>query len=262
MTRALPPLDAHAHIDPKVGARELEQLGAVVFVATRSVEEFECTVGRNDRLTIWGLGCHPGVASAQRNFDPHRFAVGLRRTPFVSEIGLDGRSRVPLQRQAEVFKSILDLAIAQPRLLSVHSFRAVDPVLGLIEHSGIRGVVLHWWTGTQMQTKRAIELGCYFSVNDNMDLAGTAIHEIPLNRILTETDHPSGNRRGRAVRQPGWTMEAEKVLAGAREIEMLELRNQIWRNLAALAYAVEVTSMLPAPVQSMLRAATTGSDHH
>ena len=98
MSRALPPLDLHAHIDPEIEPRALESLGAVVFAATRSAEEFERARRRSDAVTIWGLGCHPGVPGAQSEFDPTLFSVLMDGAAMVSEIGLDGRSKVPLDR--------------------------------------------------------------------------------------------------------------------------------------------------------------------
>ena len=79
MSRALPPLDLHAHIDPDVPPRELEALGAVVFAATRSLTEYTRTTARSDAVTIWGLGCHPAVPEAQAQVSEQtRFAAALK----------------------------------------------------------------------------------------------------------------------------------------------------------------------------------------
>ena len=45
-------------------------------------------------MTVWGVGCHLGVVSAHKEFDRERFGELVRRTAFVSEVGLDGSSRV------------------------------------------------------------------------------------------------------------------------------------------------------------------------
>ncbi|MDN5769218.1 MAG: hypothetical protein L0H96_22465, partial [Humibacillus sp.] len=87
MSRVLPPLDLHAHIDPGIAPRQLEQLGAVVFAATRSASEFEQTTARSDQVAIWGIGCHPGVAAAQANFDVERFAELMRKMSLASVMG-------------------------------------------------------------------------------------------------------------------------------------------------------------------------------
>ena len=52
---------------------------------------------------------------------------------------------------------------------------------------------MHWFTGKESELKRAINLGCYFSVNSKMlDSSGgkRLIQKVPVNRILVETDAP------------------------------------------------------------------------
>lgn len=124
MTRALPPLDLHAHIDPAIEPRALESLGAVVFAATRSADEFQRTLSRTDAATVWGLGCHPGVAAAQSSYDAEHFAKLLAQTAYISEVGLDGGACVAIDQQADVLASLLAQVSRTPRLVSVHSTRA------------------------------------------------------------------------------------------------------------------------------------------
>lgn len=53
--------------------------------------------------------------------------------------------------------------------------------------------ILHWFTGTPTQLKKAIDIGCWFSVGPAMlnTKRGVELASIiPRNRILTETDGP------------------------------------------------------------------------
>lgn len=259
MTRVLPPLDLHAHIAPSVTPRELEGLGAVVFAATRSLDEFDEVSERSDRVTVWGIGCHPRDASAQWGFDAKRFAQGLRLTPYVSEVGLDGVSKVPMDRQTETFRQVLLHAVDAPRIVSIHSLRAAERVLDLIEETGAVGIVLHWWLGSQQQTSRALELGCSFSVNGTMRLPDLRDAGVPLGSLLPETDHPSGNRRTGGRRQPGWTVDVEKAVAALYGLPVEDVRQQFWFNLAGLTHRLQIDKMFPRPVQAMLAAARQGT---
>lgn len=255
MSRALPPLDLHAHIDPGIAPGQLEQLGAVVFAATRSATEFERTTARTDQVTVWGLGCHPGVAAAQADFDAERFAELMRKTPFISEVGLDRAARTDIGTQTEIFRSILALTTQTPRLVSVHSRRATSHVLDLVEESGALGVVLHWWLGSQAETERAARLGCLFSVNRSMDCGALRRAGVPLDRLLPETDHPAGNGRGGGPQQPGWTSDVEQAVAGEYGVTPAEARTQFWRTLAGLTLSLKLDSLFPRPVRAMLDAA-------
>ncbi|MGW8484520.1 TatD family hydrolase [Microbacterium sp. NPDC055903] len=252
MPPALPPLDLHAHISPTIPARDLERLGAVVFAATRSLKEFESTQRRRDAVTIWGVGCHPGVLAAQNEFHQDRFASLLRTTAFVSEVGLDRRSKVPIEAQEATFRAILTVLTVSPRITSIHSSNACDRVLDLLEETPIQGAVLHWWRGTPAQTARAVELGCLFSVNAAGMKHTADIAPIPRDRILTETDHPSGDRSAPALRQPGAVLDVENELARVYEVSPTEMRLRVWRTFNELVLATGVAPLLPAPVRRMI----------
>lgn len=53
--------------------------------------------------------------------------------------------------------------------------------------------ILHWFTGNKTELRRAISLGCWFSVGPAMLKSKRAIElvkEIPIDRLITETDRP------------------------------------------------------------------------
>ncbi|MGV9802011.1 TatD family hydrolase [Mycobacterium sp. NPDC003449] len=255
MSRVLPPLDMHAHVDPGVSPRSLEQLGAVVFVATRSLDEYQQASSRTDAVTVWGVGCHPGIAAAQAAYDEAHFSAALAATAYVSEVGLDDSSAVPIDRQVEVFGSILAQVSNRPRLISIHSKRATTRTIDLIEHSGVRGSILHWWLGSVSDTRRAIDLGCLFSINRSMDVARLLKAGVPLNCLLPETDHPSGNRGGDGPCQPGWTIDVEKAVATSYGVGVDEVRQYFWDTLVREVDRCGVVDLMPPVVQAMLRQA-------
>lgn len=255
MSRTLPPLDLHAHVDVGISPRDLEGLGAVVFAATRSLGEAERALARSDAITVWGVGCHPGVASAHAGFDASRFGALLRDTPLVSEVGLDGASAVAMDRQREIFAAILTATSRAPRLTSVHSKRATSQVLDLIEAVDARGVILHWWLGSIRETQRALQLGCLFSVNSSMDTAKLRAAGVQLDAILPETDHPSGNRKSTDPKQPGRVIDLERALAVHYGVTPDDVREQSWRTLARVSTDLDLDRLFPMPVQRMLAAA-------
>src|SRR5437868_1949618 len=108
MRSALPPLDLHAHIDAGTSADELRSLGAVIFAATRSLAEARQAVQRNDDLIVWGVGSHPGLARSHNSFELNTFRSLIEQTPFVSEFGLDGNSKINMERQLQTLRGALD----------------------------------------------------------------------------------------------------------------------------------------------------------
>lgn len=253
MTRLLP-IDLHAHIEPAILARDLVDLRSLVFAATRSLDEAELAQARSDDWTVWGVGCHPGLVGAQRAFTPERFERLISRTAYVSEVGLDGKSRVPMDLQLRTFDAILHALQSSPRITSIHSAGATDKVVRALEARPIQGAVLHWWLGNHDQTIRALQLGCYFSVNVSSIKRRGTLDLIPSDRILAETDHPFGDRRGDAERRPGLVTDVETALAKHYGVDIDTIRMRTWQNLFNLSTATRVTGLLPRPVRVALAA--------
>ena len=242
----------HAHIKPEISASELDALRSLTFAATRTLDEAEQGLARSDGWTVWGVGCHPGLVGAQKSFDAARFATLIGRTSFVSEVGLDGSSRVPLSTQQETFAAILSVLQSTPRILSVHSYSATEEVLDALSAIPNRAVVLHWWLGSEEQTERAVDLGCYFSVNASMVRRSEILAWLPAERVLTETDHPFGDRYVRGVRRPGNVAAVEDAIAKQLGLTPTEIRQSLWRNFGALVGAARCGSALPRPVRVTL----------
>ena len=139
-----------------------------------------------------------------------------------------------------MFERILRVCAEQGgKTLSVHSVRAVGKVLGHIERAlpASRGsVVLHWFTGTPAEARRAIALGCYFSINKEMLTSPKhrqLIVELPGDRLLTETDGPFVLTRGKSIR-PRDVADTVSQLAALRAISMEGMRKEILSNLQAV----------------------------
>ena len=121
----------------------------------------------------------------------------IHKTKYIGEIGLDGAKKYKdhWDIQTLVFRHILNSCeIAGGKILSIHSRYAVNEVLDYLEQYPKAGIfILHWFTGNKLQLKRAVKLGCWFSVGPAMlrsKKAKELILEIPLNRLITETDGP------------------------------------------------------------------------
>jgi TatD DNase family protein len=246
------PIDAHAHVETTIDPRELRVLRAVVFAVTREPSEWAAAVQRRDRDCLWGLGCHPRVPAAFEQFDPDLLHDLLERRPLVGEVGLDMRSKVPMQRQVEVFRAVLDVAIARSRLVTIHSSGASAEVIKELFHRPVAGAILHWWRGDPAETTRAIELGCYFSLNGAEVHRPKVLSLLPPDRVLTETDYPHTRRQDKAASVPGAVRTTEQALAHAWGLEVEAVRQRLWQNLRELCASTATASLLPRDVQATL----------
>jgi TatD DNase family protein len=96
--------------------------------------------------------------------------------------------------------------------------------------------VLHWFTGSAAELRRAIDLGCFFSVNHAMlsgDKRRALVEAIPRDRILTETDGPF-TQTGSRPSVPGDVSETVEILASLAGTDSPTMARQIKSNLRAL----------------------------
>lgn len=248
----LPPLDAHAHIAADVTAAQIRGLGnSVVFAVTRSVREALYTLrpdAASGEYLVWGLGSHPGVEQTVAQFDRDAFTESVSSFALIGEVGLDRRGDDGAQ--VAMLRNVLSAAAGQPVLLSMHSAGRCSAVLDEVERAAHPGVILHWFNGTAAEVVRAVDLGCYFSVNAAMSPA--SLGRIPLDRLLTETDFPASRTKTGASR-PGDVARIEAMLA---ERHGADVRMRAWANLAELCGRTGATERMPPAVRSLLESVT------
>ena len=249
MNRTWPPLDTHAHIKTSIDPGDLLALRAVIFAATRTLDEFKSTLARTDPVAVWGVGAHPGAKDAMDSFSTNEFKRLAQNTPLVSEVGLDGKSATPMSKQQDVLHAILEALREQPRIISIHSAGATAEIIEILEAHRPAGVVLHWWRGTPEETAKAIELGCRFSVNERERRKPAVVGLASVDRILTETDHPF---TGGARAVPGELDAIERFIGRQTRLPHAEVRKTVWANLASLADETGTTSLFPTRIRNML----------
>lgn len=244
----LPALDTHAHVAPDVTSKQVQALGhSHTFAVTRSLDEARHVSHMRwaDSLT-WGIGVHPGVASAQRDYDESVFADLLPRFGLIGEVGLDKRAG-NLPRQTDILTSILRVVADQPVLLSLHSNGATSELLDVVDQHPHPGVILHWWSDDGPDLERAIATGAYFSVN--AAIQPTVLARLPAERLLTETDFPASRAGGR---RPGDTRRAEDLLGRHWKMSAQATRHRLWANLRRLATRAGALDRLSEPLADLL----------
>ena len=240
-------IDFHCHLDlyPDYSSavHECEREGVYTVAVTTTPKAWP----RNHDLASAtkhvraALGLHPQLVADRAN-ELALWEQYLPQARYVGEVGLDAGPRFfqSLNVQKQVFERVLRTCASHGgKILSVHSVRAVKTVLDLIEaHLPVtRGqVVLHWFTGNKAEARRAVDLGCYFSVNAEMmrsDRHRELVSALPLNRLLTETDGPFTKMGGRPAR-PTDIANTVQLLAQTRGSATSEISAAIWANLRTL----------------------------
>ena len=240
-------VDYHCHLDlfPDHAATimKCEQEGVHTLTVTTTPKAWL----RNRELTVKtrfiraALGLHPQLVAERAN-EIQLFESYLSQTRYVGEVGLDASPSFyrSFELQKQIFERILSLCSqAGGKILSVHSVRTAKTVLDIIEKHMVPGrgrIVLHWFTGSKSEAKRAVELGCYFSINVEMlksDRHQGMVAILPSDRLLTETDAPFCKHNGHPI-NPWETSIVVDMLAKTRGLTATELSKLILTNLQNL----------------------------
>lgn len=240
-------VDFHCHLDlypdheAAIARAEAARIYTLTVTTTPKAWTRNRELTRGTRYVRAALGLHPQLV-AERAGELPLWERLLPETRYVGEVGLDAGPRFykSLETQKHVFRNVLErCAEAGGKILTVHSVRSVPTVLDMIEQYLLRdrgAVVLHWFTGTRSEARRAATLGCYFSVNAEMtrsDRGRTLVADLPMDRILTETDGPFTQINGRPT-EPADVRAATAAIARARNLSVDEVGKIVRTNLQAL----------------------------
>lgn len=236
-TNVINGFDFHCHVDlfpdPPAVIEQCEKERIAVLAVTTTprawAQNREWT--KRSALVHTSVGLHPELVG-QRYAESELLERLIGESRLVGEIGLDGSSqhRKSYERQKAVFSRALIAANKLGgRVLTIHSRRAARDVIDLIEQQSDPTdvlCILHWFSGSAAQAKRAVESGCYFSVNSAMlrhERGCSLVKALPKERLLTETDAPFMKVNG-AASQPGNAIEVLgelSVLFGETEGKLL-----------------------------------------
>jgi len=250
-------IDFHCHLDlypdPQQMMRDARLRDVYVLSVTTTPTAFKGTaaLASNAPRVRTALGLHPQLAHERKGELP-LFDELLPATRYVGEVGLDGgpEFKKHWHDQLSVFNRILGAcANAGGRILSIHSRRAAKPVLDALEKHPDAGIpVLHWFSGTQRELRRASDMGCWFSVGPAM-LAGDKgrglVCEMPVDRILTETDGPFAQIDGLAACP--WDVDrAVETLSLLWKLPRPDTEERLATNLKSLVEAKSVANVAQA----------------
>ena len=216
--------DAHCHLDlmayPDAVADEATTLGPSLFDCGVDPRDFARAKKRAcNRSNIFaGIGLHPWWLADGRcgTAEINLLCEVAAQERLIGEVGLDFSARFagsePLQIQA--FDRLCDALVQHPlagRVISIHAVRSAGTVLDALESYGLLtpspnspAIIFHWFSGTSNEFVRARNAGCYFSVNERMLATKRGreyARQIPLDRLLLETDAPAEPQADASARQ-------------------------------------------------------------
>jgi TatD DNase family protein len=234
-------MDFHCHLDLYPDARlvyaQALKKNSFTWLVTTSPRAFEATsrvLGSNKKVLITP-GLHPEIIHA-RHEELSTLLEQIRHSPAVGEVGLDGSRRFQdsyaLQRKL-FFAIVEQCAAVGGRVLSIHSRQAVKDVLSILaDQPGYGTAVMHWFTGTTSELKKASDQGCWFSIGPAAfnSASGKALaKKLPRDRVVPESDGPFAQVDGSSVMP--WSADlTAHLLAQAWQLPVEEVLVCLERN--------------------------------
>ncbi len=207
------------------------------------------------------VGVHPNEAAAWEDawLDSLREMAQAPAVVAIGEIGLDYyREYTPHAVQGRAFERQLHLAADLGLPVVIHSRnasgsgQAIEDILGLLERWAARWEslapqrrdrrgVLHSFSGSEGQARRAIEMGFYIGITGPVTFRNAArlqavVRSLPLERLLIETDspflspHPWRGKRN----EPGRVRLVAEKIAELKGLPLAEVAATTTRNAAHL----------------------------
>jgi len=206
-------VDTHCHIEMKAynrdrpavmkraresGVRKLVTVGIDLEDSRRAVA---LTAEYEDLYATVGVHPHDAKSIDGKTYDALKLLAGNEKVVAYGEIGLDFfRNLSPKAVQLRRFREQLDLADALHLPVVIHDRDAHGETLGILKNwkggptDGNRGII-HCFSGDYAMAAACVDLGFFISIPGTITFKETAeirkvIREIPLDRLLVETDAP------------------------------------------------------------------------
>jgi TatD DNase family protein len=201
-------VDSHCHLDFPDFAEERDAVVArardagvatMLTIATR-LDQFPAVRAIAETYPdIWcSVGAHPheavdhadATAAELAEFAAHERVVGI------GETGLDFHyDHSPREVQEQVFRAHIAASQASGLPLIIHAREADDEVARILRETTPPPGVLHCFSSGRALAEAALDLGFYISISGivtfrNADELRAIVRDVPLERLLVETDAP------------------------------------------------------------------------
>ena len=250
--------DAHCHLDlmtgPNAVAHEAATMGLELFDCGIDPRGFATAIKRasSSPNVIAGAGLHPWwIADGRCGAAEVDLLCELAsRERFIGEVGLDFSPRFSGTEgiQTQAFERLCQALSQHPlagRVLSIHTVRAAGTALDILESSGLLKdtpnsptIIFHWFSGTSDELVRARHAGSFFSINERMLATKRGreyARQIPLNRLLLDTDAPAELNKETAARQLADSLaRTSEIVAALKKCDTKSIKSAVLENAGSI----------------------------
>jgi len=152
----------------------------------------------------------------------------------IGEIGLDkSLDDVNLEKQKEILKKVLHLAEKINKPVIIHSRKAEEECINILETFKIKNIVMHCFGGNFKLVKRIQNNNWFFSIPTNIVRLlhfQKIVEETSTSQLLTETDSPFLSPYKDKRNEPSFVVETINKMAEIKKLEKEEIKKLIYLN--------------------------------
>ena len=246
-------LDSHCHINDKAFREDIDEvlermvsadvLRAMIISSYLEDYAYGLTIHHPRISFARSLGIYPGDVDDvdEALFESFAKTYETKECAAIGEIGLDYYwDKDNWDRQKKIFEDQVVLAEKLDKPVIIHSRDAIEDTYEILSRHQARGV-MHCYSDNAEMAKKCLKLGFYISIagpvtwkkpGDTIEV----IHEVPLDRLLIETDCPyltPAPKRGMR-NEPSFVVYTGRKIAEELQVDEEEFKKQLNENYLRL----------------------------
>ncbi len=246
-------LDSHCHINDKAFRKDINEvlermvsadvLRAMIISSYLEDYAYGLTIHHPRISFSRSLGIYPGDVDDvdEALFESFAKIYETKECAAIGEIGLDYYwDKDNWDRQKKIFEDQVVLAEKLDKPVIIHSRDAIEDTYEILSRHQVKGV-MHCYSDNAEMAKKFLKLGFYISIagpvtwkkpGDTIEV----IHEVPLDRLLIETDCPyltPAPKRGMR-NEPSFVVYTGRKIAEELQVDEEEFKKQLNENYLRL----------------------------
>ena len=155
----------------------------------------------------------------------------------LGEVGLDNKEITKKETQTEVFTRIIKLGKKLNKPLIIHSRKAEEELINLLEQEKAKKVIMHCFSGKKKLVQRVADNGWSCSIPTcvtRSEQFQNIINTLPIKQLFAETDAPYLSPFKDTRNEPAYIVESYKMIAKIKKLTLEETKNLIFQNYQKL----------------------------
>ena len=250
-------IDAHSHLDHPLLINKIDEIiqkaknAGLKHIITNGINPETNRVclelSKKYDIVECGMGIYPRTALKEEimagdypikleDFDIDEEIGFIRKNKnnivAISEVGLDFVHGEDNQ-QIEDFQKMINLAEELNKPIVVHSRKAEQKAIEILESSKLKKVIMHCFSGKKSLVKKIADNGWFITVPTIVvrsfqfqDIA----KDVQVNQLFCETDSPYLGPYKEKWNEPAYVIESYKKIAELKNMDIIEVINNIYMN--------------------------------